>query len=193
MAKPKHIPKTDLQAETQIARIGVLERDIAAEKVKRDAAVALIEAKLTGDTKTKLEERDQLVEGLRVWAEANRDRLTSGGKKKSAQLVTGKIAWAAGRASIEIAGDEAAVIAEIEKRIIRLTQKIAQTFDAGKTRTLTEEREALRGFLRLATSLNKTAMKDRPEVAQSLAGVQFVTGAETFDVKPLASQIAEVA
>ena len=193
MAKPKHVPRTDQQAETQLARIGVLEREIAAADVKRKGAVALLEEQLAAPTKPLVEEKAALVDGLRQWAEANRDRLTSNGRKKSAQLLTGKIAWTAGRKSLEIAGDEADVIAEIERRIIRLTQKIASTDDAQKARQLTVEREAFRAFLRETTALNKAAMKDRPEVAETLDGVRIVTAAETFDAKPLASQIAEVA
>lgn len=193
MAKPKNVPRSDEQAEAQIARIGVLEREIAAADVKRKGAVALLEEQLAAPTKPMVEEKAELIEGLRLWAEANRDRLTGNGKKKSAQLLTGKIAWTAGRKSLEIAGEEAAVIAEIQKRIVRLTQKIAATPEPGKTRQLTEEREALRAFLREATSLNKAAMKDRPEVAATLDGVRIVTAAETFDAKPLASQIPEVA
>lgn len=193
MAKPKNVPRSDEQAEAQIARIGVLEREIAAADVKRKGAVALLEEQLAAPTKPMVEEKAELIEGLRLWAEANRDRLTGNGKKKSAQLLTGKIAWTAGRKTLEIAGDEADVIAEIERRIVRLTRTIASTENVLKGRQLTEEREAFRAFLRETTALNRAAMKDRPKIAETLDGVRIVTAAEAFDVKPLASQIQEIA
>lgn len=187
------VPRSDAQAETQLARIGVLERDIAAAKVTRDEAVALLEAQHAGQTKPLQDELAMLCEGLEHWAIANRARLTENGKRKSAQLATGKISWKDSARVVEIEGSEAEIVAAIQKRIDGLDRKIANPAPGRDVGPLLVERTALQAFIREKTELNKAALKDRPEIANTIRGVRIVVPGERFTIAPLASQIREVA
>lgn len=186
------VPRTDAQAEQQLAQIGALDRDIAAAKVQRDEAVALLEAQHAARTKPLIEDAERLREGLEEWAVANRARLTEGGKK-SVKLATGEISWRSSGIKVEVEGDEAKILAAISKRIETLNRKIQDTLLSTTRLQLAEERSALQGFVRLKTELDKQSLKKRPEIAKTIRGVRIVVAEERFTITPLASQIREVA
>ena len=98
-----------------------------------------------------------LTEGLRAWCEANRAVLTDGGKRKFAELGTGRIEWRLAPQKVTIKGVED-VLAAI------------------KTLGL--------AFVRTKEEIDKEAMLADPDKARLVPGVTIGSEGETFSVEP---------
>ncbi len=104
-----------------------------------------------------LQERiNTLGDGIHLWCEANRTALC--GDKKSANLVTGEVAWRQNPPSVNVRS--------VEKVLERL-------------RALKLER-----FIRTKAEVNKDAILDEPKAVTGIAGLTVVTGTEVFSVSP---------
>ncbi|TXN71630.1 host-nuclease inhibitor Gam family protein [Methylobacterium sp. WL6] len=191
------VPQNDADAEQLIARLGVLQREDTEAKATHDAVVAALEEKRGTAVKVFQEVQGVIVDALNVWATANRDRLTNGGKTKTVRLPTGSILWRDGKYSVKHRGlkNEDVVIA-IKQRITTLQVKIAEARKQRRVKQvppLVAEIIALEGFLREKVEPNKEAMLAAREIAETIPGVTVPRGGEEFVVEPLASQIGEVA
>ena len=160
------VPQSDTEAASALARIGVLARDIARIECTCNDAVS----KLTEDAGVKaapLREREELlIEGLKTYCEANRDRLTEGGRSKTIVFATGAISWRTRPASVKLR-DKVEVIVERIKAL------------------------KLIAFLRTKEEINKEAMLADQETAKSVTGVSIASDGEDFFVEPLEVNIAE--
>lgn len=189
------VPQSDAEAEQLIARLGVLQREDAAAEAIHDGQVAALEEKRGIAVKVFQECQGVIVDALNVWATANRERLTQGGKIKTVQLPTGTVLWREGRYAVKHRGmknDD--VVAAIQARLfeVRLALRMAAR-DREVRAALVNERNALEGFLRQKVEPNKDAMLANRDLAETIEGVTVPRGPEEFAVEPLASQIREVA
>lgn len=155
-------PQSREEAASFIRRIGENNRAIArVEADMNDAIAKLKEAAETAATPLGEEVR-QLTEGLRTWCEANRAVLTDGGKRKHAELGTGRIEWRLAPPKVTIKGAEA-VLAAI------------------KTLGLP--------FIRSKDEIDKEAMLAEPEKARLVPGVSIGSAGEMFAVEPFEAEI----
>ncbi len=188
------VPQNDGEAEQLIARLGALQRDNEKAKADHDAQVAALEEKRGIAKKVFEEVQGVIVDALNLWATANRERLTNGGRTKTVQLPTGTILWRAGIPSVTHRGLKAEeVLDNIDRRISDLTNSIADMRPSRERDVLRDERAVLQGFMRTTVKLNKEAMQENRALAEKVPGITFSNPGESFAVEPLASQIREVA
>ena len=174
MARPKAktaganlpVPQTDADAREAIRALGDLNRQVLRLETEMNDAIAALQQKY-GDQVAPLREAAQVrIEGLRIFAEANRDRLTGGGKVKFHRFATGEISWRQKPAKGTIRGTEA-VIAAI--RALGLGAR----------------------FLREKIEINKEAMREDPFTATAISGVAIGSDGEDFIVEPFETELRE--
>jgi phage host-nuclease inhibitor protein Gam len=160
------VPQSREAAAEMLAAIGADQREL--DRIAADMNGELSRIKTDAEAKAKpIQERIVAsTEGLKVWAEANRDALTDGGKVKTADLGTGKIAWRVRPPSVTLRG--------VDDILARL-----------KALDLTR-------FIRTKSEVDKEAMLKEPEVARQVAGVSIGSEGEDFIVEPFAAQLSEV-
>jgi phage host-nuclease inhibitor protein Gam len=100
----------------------------------------------------------ELSQGLQLWAEANREQLTQGGRTKTITFGTAEIGWRIRPPSVSIRGVEA---------VIETLRSL------GLTR-----------FLRTKTEIDKEALRKEPSVAASVPGVRVGSEGEDFFIRP---------
>ena len=191
------VPQNDAEAEQMIAQLGASQRDQAEAKARHDAVIARLEEDHAKAVKASQEAQAGLIEGISVWAAANRERLTAGGKTKTVQLASGAILWREGRYAVKHKGLEIEdVITVVGREIERLVEEIKV---ASKERrrddwvALTKRSNVVESFLRLEVKLSKEAMLAARDVAGTIPGIVIEREPESFAVEPIASQIEEVA
>lgn len=142
------------EAGRQIARIEAdMNDELARLKERAEAAAAPLREQVTART-----------EGLKIWAEANRDGLTNGGKTKTADLGTGKLSWRLRPAAVRVSGVD---------RVIEAIRKLGFS-----------------QFLREKTEINKEAMLADADKARLIAGVSIGSEGEDFIVEPFEAEIS---
>jgi phage host-nuclease inhibitor protein Gam len=102
---------------------------------------------------------------VHVWAEANRDALTSNGKTKTVKLAAGEISWRMRPPSVAVRG-MAAVIEALKK--LKLSR-----------------------FIRTKEELDKEAVLADPDAVNAIKGIS-ITQREDFVIKPDATELEEV-
>ena len=126
-----------------------------------DAIVKLKEAPESAAA-PRAEEIAALTEGLRTWCEANRAALTDGGKRKSADLGTGRIEWRRSPPKVMLRGVEA---------VIAAIKKLGQP------------------FIRTIEEVDKEAMLGDPAKARLVPGVSVGSEGEFFAVEPFEAEL----
>lgn len=158
------VPQSRDDAAETLRMIGETNRQIARIEADMNDKIAKLK-----DEAEKLASplKDQVVartEGLKVWAEANRDQLTNSGKVKFADLGTGKISWRLRPASVRITGVD---------RVIEAIKKLG-----------------FAAFLRTKEEVNKEAMLADPEKARMIAGISIGSEGEDFIAEPFEAEIS---
>ncbi len=162
------IPQDDSEARSAIREIGDLSRDVLRLEAELNDKIA----KLQEEYGEMVEPIRELItakqEGLKMFCEVNRDRLTNGGKVKFHKFETGEISWRLRPAKVTIRGKDA-VIDAIKKA--KLGRK----------------------FLRTKVEINKDAMLEKPNrtVAAAITGVTIGSDGEDFIVEPFETELAE--
>ncbi len=152
------VPQNRDEAAAMIRAMGDTQRDLQrAQAAMNDAIAEITEsaAPAIEDLKTRVE---ALHLGIQTFAEANRALLTEGYKVKSANLVTGEVAWRQRPPSCAVRGAEAVV--ETLKRL------------------------GLGRFVRTKEEVNKEAILNEPSAVAGVAGLTIVSGVEDFIVTP---------
>jgi phage host-nuclease inhibitor protein Gam len=157
-------PQTRAEAERMLARLGELQRDVALIEAAATEAVTARKAEAEAEAKPLAEEAERLRRGLQLWAEANRQTLTDGGRTKTVTLATGEIAWRLRPPSVRL------------KDVPRVVEALLQL--------------GLARFLRVKHEVNKEAMLAEPAVATTVPGVSISSEGEEFIVTPLAVEIS---
>lgn len=158
------VPQTRDDAADWLRQIGEANRDVA--RIEADLNDELARLKETAEKKAAplRETVKGLTEGLKFWAEANRDALTGGGKTKTADLGTGKVSWRLRPPSVRISG---------------MDRVVAAIKQLGLTR-----------FLRVKEEVNKEALLADPETARGIAGVVIGSEGEDFIAEPFEAEIS---
>ncbi len=156
------VPQSREEAASFIHDIGVRQREIARIEADMNDAIAKAKKDAEATANPLAEQVERLTEGLRIWADANRQTLT-GGKRKFADLGTGKIEWRLTPAKV--------TIRNVEDVIARI-------------RTL-----GLKDFLREKFEINKEAMLSDQVKARLITGVSIGPEGERFYVEPFEAEI----
>jgi len=136
----------------QIGRIQAdMNDELAAVKTRAEDAAAPIRA-----------QADALLEGLKVWCEANRSAILPKGLK-TADLGSGTVSWRHRPPSVSLRG-------------------IEQVIEACR-------RMGLQRFLREKVEPNKEAMREEPDVARQIPGVSIGSAGEEFIAEPFESAL----
>lgn len=160
------VPQNRDEAAEALRLIGESNRNIA--RIEADMNDAM--ARLKEDAEKRAAPLRDVVtartEGLKVWAEANRDKLTGGNKVKFADLGTGKISWRLRPASVRISKAD---------QVIEAIKKLGFT-----------------AFLRTKDEVNKEAMLADAAKARLISGVSIGSEGEDFIAEPFEAEISTV-
>lgn len=163
------VPQSREEAAACVARIGALNRDIARIDLQLKDDTAALKAAAEGQSTTLKEQVTALTEGLKTWAEANREALT-GGKVKTVDLGTGVIAW-------RFPPPKVKGVPRSKEALVELIAKIKGL--------------GFRKFIRVAEEVNKEAMLADPERAAQIPGISIAADGEEFAVEPHETGLSE--
>lgn len=150
-------PQDDAAAARQLGEIA---RARAQIKAHAESGIAKLQEE-AAERDLPLKEREAaLAAGLQNWAEANRQRLTGGGKVRTVKLATGVVAWRAGRKTVKVARG--------------MAEAVEKALAAAK----------LKKFLRRTATLNKDAILADPSGVEKIEGLSVEAGPEEFVVEP---------
>ena len=154
-------------ADIWLARVGALVREVDGIQAALDAKVTELRQIAEARATPLKAEIAQISQGLQLWAEANRDTLTHGGRTKTIELAAGRLAWRTRPASVRLKGVDA-VLAELRGR--NLLQ-----------------------FIRTTEEVDKAAMLRDPVCARAVPGVTIASEGEEFVVEPLSEPLPAAA
>jgi phage host-nuclease inhibitor protein Gam len=160
------VPQNREDAATAIREIGDTNRQIARIELDLNDQVAKLKEaaeQQAGPLKDIVKAR---TEGLKLWAEANRDSLTGGGKVKFADLGTGKISWRLRPAKVSLRGRVEEIVAKLKAL-------------------------GLHRFIRVSEEVNKEAMLADREAARAVTGVTIASEGEDFVIEPFEADLAQ--
>ncbi len=160
------VPQSDAEARETIREIGDLNRDALRIEAELNDKIAALQQEY-GEKVAPIREAAQAKqEGLAVFCEANRDRLTNGGKVKFHRFATGEISWRLKPARVTIRGKD-------------------DVIDAIKAARLGKK------FLRIREDINKEAMLEDRTTASAIKGVTIGSDGEDFIVEPFETELKE--
>lgn len=160
------VPQDDSEAREAIRELGDMNREILRLEAEMNDQIAKLQQHY-GDLAAPV--RDAVLakqEGLKTFCEANRSRLTAGGKVKYHRFSTGQISWRLRPAKVSIRGVED-VIAAI--KAARLGSR----------------------FLRIKEEINKDAMLEDRSTATAIRGVTIGSDGEDFIVEPFETDLVD--
>ncbi|RRW89170.1 host-nuclease inhibitor protein Gam [Pandoraea apista] len=150
--------QSDADVATTIRDIGDVNREIIRLQAAMNDEIAIITQRYQEQMSPHQEHLLSMQSGVQVWCEANRDRLTEGGKVKSHNFVTGQIQWRVRPPSCTVRGAES---------VIELL----------KVRSLDR-------FVRVKEEINKEAILNEPDAVKDVPGISINTGIEDFVIEP---------
>jgi phage host-nuclease inhibitor protein Gam len=153
-----YVPQTKEDAAADIRKVGELMRQLTREEADMNDLIAEITQRYQPGFDSLKEQITLLQDGVQSYCEANRDALTNGGKVKSANLITGEVAWRQNPPSVRISKSE--IVIETLKRL------------------------GLGRFVRTKEEINKDAILNEPNDVRGVAGITLVTGVEQFVITP---------
>ena len=151
------VPKNLDEVSRFLSRIAQEQRAIDAIKADLNEKVEALQAVATEETNPHVECLGGLFEGLYIFAQANRETLTDGGKRKTIDVPTGTFSWRLAKPAVHL-------------------KDVKEVVKALQTMKLTQ-------FIRVIEEPNKEAMLKEPELAQSVKGVT-IKQLEYFTAKP---------
>lgn len=161
------VPQTRDEADRMLARLGELQRDMKLREMAMAESIAAIKGEVETAVQPLHQEATEILQGLEIWATANRHVLTDGGRTKTVMLPAGSLLWRQAPNSVSIKGAEA-VIAYLQA-------------------------EGPPDFLRTKVEIDKEAMLKAPDVARAIPGVTIASRGEQFEAQPLALTVAPAA
>lgn len=163
------VPQDDSEAREAIREIGDLNRDALRLEAEMNDKIAALQQQYGEKVAPIRELAAAKQEGLKMFCEVNRDRLTGGGKTKTHRFATGEVSWRLRPAKVTVRGKDA-VIAAIKSA--KLGKK----------------------FLRVKEDINKEAMladATTRAAASAIQGVTIGSDGEDFIVEPFETELAE--
>jgi phage host-nuclease inhibitor protein Gam len=159
------VPQSRDEAAHYVREIGDLRRAVVRCETAMNDEIALIKEFYDLRAAPMREGIERRVEGLKMWAEANRDALTQNGRTKTVDLGTGQIAWRSRPPKVTIRGG---------------IEMLVETL----------RRLGLQRFVRVKEEPNREAMLAEPDVARTVPGVAIGSEGEDFVVEPLEVELA---
>lgn len=144
------------QAQSAIKQLGDLQREHARITTELNDAIARITEAEAPRLDALRERIDTLQAGVQIWCEANRDQLC--GKGKTANLITGEVAWRIRPPSVRVTGVDSVI--DLLKRM------------------------TLGRFVRTKEEINKEAILNEPDAVAGVPGIKVVSGVEDFVITP---------
>lgn len=160
--------RTDEACDAAIARLGALDRELAAIEAAKAAAVAAASTAAESAATPLQDERSSLAASVEAWCAAERTRLTDAGKTKTVEFKAGTVAWRLGRKRVEI--DETLTTAE---KIVAKLKELRLT-----------------RMIRVKEEPNKTAILNEPDKVKGIRGLRIIEGVETFSIEPVSATLA---
>lgn len=157
------VPQTKNEAAADIRQIGDLQRNLARATAGMNDAIAHITQTYQPTLETIGKQIEGLQAGVQAYCEANRADLT-GGKAKTANLITGEVQWRQRPPSVVVRGAESVIAA-------------LKGFGLAR-------------FVRTKEEVNKEAILNEPEAVKGVAGITVVTGVEDFVITPFEQDAA---
>lgn len=157
-----YTPQTKDDCAGDIRKLGDVQRLLARRTIDMNDALAKITVAFQPELEAYQTQANVLQQGIQTWCEANRHALTDGGKVKTANLVTGDVAWRQRPPSCQVRGQDAVID--------------------------TLKRLGLAQFVRTKEEVNKEAVLNEPDAVRGVAGLTVVTGVEDFVVTPFEQQ-----
>lgn len=158
------VPQSRDDCAADVARLGDLQRELARTTADMNDALGAVTASWQPQIDAMSAAIKNLQVGIQTWCEANRHTLTDGGKTKTANLVTGDVAWRQRPPSVQIRGADTVID---NLRHLGLTD-----------------------FIRTKDEVNKEAILNEPDRVRGVAGISVVTGVEDFIITPFEQQPA---
>lgn len=150
------------EVAAMIKHLGDLQRLFQREQADMNDAIAQIAQRHQPRLETLTRNIEEIQQAVQTWCEANRNELT-GGKTKTANLVTGEVSWRQRPPSVRI----------------RAVDVVIQGL-----RGLGLER-----FIRSKEEINKEAILAEPEAVAGVPGITLVSGVEDFVITPFEQQL----
>lgn len=162
------VPQTQNDCAMSIRTIGDLQREFERTRAAMNDAIAAITQEHQPLLASLQERITALQTGVQAWCEAHRVDLCGPDDKqgKTANLVTGEVAWRVRPPSVRITGAD-----NVCDTLLRM---------------------GLGRFVRVKNEPNKEQMLAEPDAVRGIAGITIVSGNEDFIVTPFEAQ-AEVA
>lgn len=149
------------QAQVYIKAIGDNERKIGKLVAKMNDEIAKVSAKYAERITPLQAMNDELETAVKAWCEAHKAEILTG-DSKTANLITGEVAWRAGKMSV------------VGKATPELIDRL--------------ERFGLHRFIRVKKELDKTAILKEPNAIADIEGVSIKVGDEELIISPFANK-----
>lgn len=162
-AKEFAVPQSRDECAARVKDLGDVQRDEQRLIAEMNDRLAAITQEFQPTIDLLREKQSQLLDGIATWCEANREALTSGGKIKSAQLVTGEIGWRQRPPSVTVRGAD---------KVIDVLHKLG-----------------LGRFVRTKDEIDKEAILKEPKAVAAVPGVTVNSGVEDFYVTPFEAKV----
>ncbi|MFV0409772.1 MAG: host-nuclease inhibitor Gam family protein [Paracoccus sp. (in: a-proteobacteria)] len=160
------VPQDDSEAREAIREIGDLNREALRIEAAMNDKIAALQQEYGDQVAPIREQAAAKTEGLKMFCEVNRDRLTRSGKVKFHRFATGEISWRSRPAKVSIRG-------------------ISDVIEAIKAAKLGKK------FLRVKEEIDKEAMLSDRATAGALKGVTIGSDGEDFIVEPFETELEE--
>ena len=148
-----------------IAQIGAAQRERDRIQTAMNDELAAVRARYEEQAAEHAAVIKDFGKGVQIWAEANREALTTNGKSKTVKLAAGEFSWRMRPPSVRITG-EGIVVAALKKL-------------------------GLDRFIRTKEEIDKNAILADPDAVANVKGIALRQG-EDFVIKPFATEIEEV-
>ncbi|EDK3117605.1 host-nuclease inhibitor protein Gam [Salmonella enterica subsp. enterica serovar Panama] len=162
-AAASYTPQSKEQVSVDIKKIGDIQRELTRIETDANDQIAIIMNQNTPKIEALRAELDVLQKGVQTWCEANRADITKDGKTKTANLITGEVAWRTKPESVSIKGVE--LVLETLKKL------------------------KLDRFIRRKEEVNKDAILADKKAVENIKGISIVSGKETFSITPFEQEI----
>lgn len=161
-AAASYTPQSREQVSIDIKKIGDIQRELTRIEADANDQIAVIMNQNTPKIEALRAELDVLQKGVQTWCEANRSSITKG-SSKTANLITGEVAWRTKPDSVSIKGVE--LVLEALKKL------------------------KLDRFIRRKEEINKDAILADKKAVESIKGISIVSGKEVFSITPFEQEI----
>jgi phage host-nuclease inhibitor protein Gam len=160
-AVASYVCQSKEEAMGAIRELGDAQRELARIETFVNDAIARITDGRKEEIDAIRNRIETLTGGIHLWCEANRAALCGAGK--TANLITGEVAWRQRPPSVSV----------------RSAEKVIETL----------KKLSLARFVRTKEEVNKEAILAEPMAVTGIAGITVVTGVEDFSVTPFEVEV----